>query len=123
MKTNPAEKIAVVTGGASGIGLAISAKFIQTGIRTVIVSRDQQKLDAAKKELGPLCHIIKKALNDLATLPGLVKEIISAHGRIDILVNNAGINLKKELLEVTDEEFDAILLTNVRSVFALTREV
>jgi NAD(P)-dependent dehydrogenase (short-subunit alcohol dehydrogenase family) len=123
MKTNPAEKIALVTGGASGIGLAISANFIRAGIRTIIVGRDQQKLDTAKAELGPLCHSIRKDLNDLSAIPGLVKEIIDDHGRIDILVNNAGINLKKDLLEVTDEEFDNVLLTNVRSVFALTREV
>lgn len=123
MKTNPAEKIALVTGGASGIGLSISAKFVQSGIRTIIIGRDQQKLDAAKTQLGPLCHTFQKDLNDLAAIPGLVKDIIAAHDHIDILVNNAGINLKKDLLEVTDEEFDAILLTNVRSVFALTREV
>ncbi len=123
MKTNPAERIALVTGGASGIGLAISANFIRAGIRTIIIGRDQQKLDTAKTELGPLCHTIQKDLNDLAAIPGLVKAIIDDHGHIDILVNNAGINLKKDLLEVTDEEFDNVLLTNVRSVFALTREV
>jgi NAD(P)-dependent dehydrogenase (short-subunit alcohol dehydrogenase family) len=123
MKTNPAERIALVTGGASGIGLAISATFIAAGIRTIIIGRDQQKLETAKKDLGPLCHTIQKDLNDLAGIRGLVKQIVDDHGHIDILVNNAGINLKKDLLEVTDEEFDAILLTNVRSVFALTREV
>jgi NAD(P)-dependent dehydrogenase (short-subunit alcohol dehydrogenase family) len=123
MKTNPAERIALVTGGASGIGLAISASFIQAGIRTVIIGRDQQKLETAKAELGPLCHTIQKDLNDLSGIPALVKAIIDDHGQIDILVNNAGINLKKDLLEVTDEEFDSVLLTNVRSVFALTREV
>jgi NAD(P)-dependent dehydrogenase (short-subunit alcohol dehydrogenase family) len=123
MKTNPAVRIALVTGGASGIGFAIAAKFIQSGIRTIIIGRDQQKLDAAKMELGPDCHSIQKDLNDLAAIPALVKDIVNTHGRIDILVNNAGINLKKDLLEVTDQEFDSILLTNVRSVFALTREV
>ena len=123
MKTNPAERIALVTGGASGIGLAISAKFVQAGIRTIIVGRDQQKLEAATAALGPGCYAVQKDLNELAAIPGLVRNIIDDHGRIDILVNNAGVNLKKDLLEVTDEEFDAILLTNVRSVFALTREV
>ena len=69
MKTNPAVRIALVTGGASGIGFAIAAKFIQSGIRTIIVGRDQQKLDAAKMELGPDCHAIQKDLNDLAAIP------------------------------------------------------
>jgi NAD(P)-dependent dehydrogenase (short-subunit alcohol dehydrogenase family) len=123
MKTNPAERIALVTGGASGIGLAISAKFVQAGVRTIIIGRDQQKLDTAKAELGADCYTLRNDLNELPAIPGLVKKIIADHGRIDILVNNAGVNLKKDLLEVTDEEFDSILLTNVRSVFALTREV
>ena len=48
-------------------------------------------------------------LNDLAAIPGLVRRIIDRHGHIDILVNNAGINMKKELPDVTDEEFDRIL--------------
>src|SRR6185437_7080093 len=59
----------------------------------------------------------------LAALPGLVHKIIERFGHIDILVNNAGINMKKEFTEVTDEEFDRILLTNIRSIFALSREV
>ncbi len=113
----------MVTGGASGIGSSISSKFVGSGIRTIIVGRDQQKLDTTRTRMGQLCHTIQKDLNDLATIPSLVKDIIAEHGRIDILVNNAGINLKKDLLAVTDDEFDAILLTNVRSVFALTREV
>jgi len=49
--------------------------------------------------------------------------VIGRYGRIDILVNNAGINMKKEFTEVTDEEFDRILLTNVKAVFSLSREV
>jgi len=62
-------------------------------------------------------------LNDLTAIPALVTKIIAEHGSIDILVNNAGINLKKEFTEVTDEEFQKILLTNVTAVFALSREV
>ena len=62
-------------------------------------------------------------LSDLSSIPQLVNNIIEKHGRIDILVNNAGINMKKEFTEVTDEEFQKILLTNVTAVFSLSREV
>jgi len=117
------EKIAVVTGGGSGIGFAIAQKFVESEIRTVIIGRDNQKLSDAKEKLGGLCETISCDLNDLSKLPSLVKGIILQHGKIDILVNNAGINMKKEFTEVNDEEFQRILLTNVTAVFTLSREV
>ena len=115
-------KIAIVTGGASGIGLAIARKFVQINITTIIVGRDKQKLDAAKDEMGELCIPISFDLNDLSSIPTLVDQVIKQFETIDILVNNAGINLKKELTEVTDEEFQKIMHTNVTAMFALSRE-
>jgi NAD(P)-dependent dehydrogenase (short-subunit alcohol dehydrogenase family) len=114
---------AIITGGASGIGLAIADRFIKADIRTIIVGRDAHKLAAAQQQLGTNCHPITHDLNDLPSLPDLVRQIISRFGQIDILVNNAGINMKKEFRDVTDDEFDNILHTNVKVVFALSREV
>jgi NAD(P)-dependent dehydrogenase (short-subunit alcohol dehydrogenase family) len=116
-------KIAIVTGGGSGIGLAIAEKFVQASIHTIIVGRDQGKLDAAKEKLGELCEPFPCDLTDLAAIPKLVNNIIQKHGQIDVLVNNAGINMKKEFIEVTDEDFQRIIMTNVTAVFALSREV
>src|SRR5688500_10921068 len=116
-------KLAIVTGGGSGIGLAIAERFVQNKIRTVIMGRDQQKLDAAKQKMGSLCEVVRCDLNDLSCIPATVNDIVSRFGNIDILVNNAGINMKKEFTEVTDEDFQKILLTNVAAVFAISREV
>ena len=116
-------KIAIVTGGGSGIGLAIATKFVEEEFTTIIVGRDQKKLDAAQQKLGALCIPISCDLSDLSALPKLVEDIIKKHGKIDVLVNNAGINMKKEFTEVTDEDFQGILMTNVTAVFALSREV
>jgi len=116
-------RTALITGGGSGIGLAIAEKFVTNGITTVIVGRDRQKLAAAAEKLGPLCHPVSADLNDLAAIPALVKKIIDAYGHIDILVNNAGINMKKEFTDVTDEDFDQILHTNLKAVFSISREV
>lgn len=116
-------KVAIVTGGGSGIGLAIAEKFVSNHILTIIVGRDEQKLNNAKEKLGELCVPLACDLNDLQSIPPLIDKIISTYGKIDILVNNAGINLKKEFTEVTDEEFQKILLTNVTAVFAISREV
>jgi NAD(P)-dependent dehydrogenase (short-subunit alcohol dehydrogenase family) len=121
-KSNPAT-VAIVTGGGSGIGLAITEKFVQENITTVIVGRDPEKLHQAKQRLGELCVPIATDLSDLQAIPPLVQQVVAQFGGIDILVNNAGINMKKEFTDVTDEDFQKVLLTNVTAVFALTREV
>jgi len=116
-------KVAIVTGGASGIGLAIAEKYVQHGITTVIAGRDEKKLNAAKEKLGELCYPIRCDLNNLADIPNMVDTVINRFGRIDVLVNNAGINMKKDFVDVTNQEFQQIILTNVTAVFALSREV
>jgi NAD(P)-dependent dehydrogenase (short-subunit alcohol dehydrogenase family) len=123
MKSETQQKVAIVTGGGSGIGFAIAEKFVASNIQTVIVGRDQQKLDRAKQMLGKGLTTFCYDLNKLDSLPELVNRVIERFGRIDILVNNAGINLKKDLTEVTDEEFREILHLNVCAVFSLSREV
>lgn len=117
------KKVAIVTGGGSGLGLAIAQKFTQHDIQTIIVGRDEKKLVAAKEQLGGNCFFKSCDLSNLASIPGLVQNIIVEFGQVDILVNNAGINMKKEFTEVTDEEFQRIITTNVSSVFAMSREV
>jgi len=117
------KQVAIVTGGGSGLGFAIAQKFIENGITTVIAGRDKEKLSKAKEQLGGLCYAIPCDVSKLSSIPAFVDEVLKQFGQIDILVNNAGINLKKEFTEVTDEEFQSILTTNVTAVFAMSREV
>ncbi len=117
------KKVAIITGGGSGLGFAIAEKFIANGITTIIVGRDQEKLSQAKAKLGEGCHTISCDLSNLASIPAMVQDIVNQFGQIDILVNNAGINMKKVFTEVTDEEFQRILTTNISAVFAISREV
>ncbi|SKC95991.1 NAD(P)-dependent dehydrogenase, short-chain alcohol dehydrogenase family [Chitinophaga ginsengisegetis] len=116
-------KLAIVTGGGSGIGLAIAEKFVEQGIEVVIAGRNQERLDAAQQKLGALCHAIACDVTDLAAIPGFVQGVIDRYGPVDILVNNAGANMKKDFTEVTDEDFQQIILTNLTAVFAMSREV
>lgn len=117
------KKVAIVTGGGSGLGFAIAKAFTQNGIQTIIVGRDEEKLKTAKEQLGDKCFFKSCDLSNLGSIPALVNNIISEFGQIDILVNNAGINMKKEFTDVTDEDFQKIISTNVSSVFAISREV
>jgi len=116
-------KVAIVTGGGSGLGFAIAKKFIDNNITTIIAGRDENKLAAAKEQLGDLCFAMPCDVSNLKSIPAFIQAVLSKFGQIDILVNNAGINLKKEFTEVTDEEFQGIITTNVTAVFVMSREV
>jgi NAD(P)-dependent dehydrogenase (short-subunit alcohol dehydrogenase family) len=117
------QRVALVTGGASGIGFAIAKRFAAEGVKTIITGRDKQKLLKACTSIGVNAVSRNCDLTDLGAIPSMVQEIIDEFGGIDILVNNAGINLKKPIPEVTDDEFSNVILTNQSSVFTLTRSV
>ena len=115
-------KIAIVTGGNSGLGFATAKKLCDNGIKTFIIGRTKEKTEEACAEIGPNAIPLIFDLNDLAGIPAMVTSI-AKKVNIDILVNNAGINSKKDFIEVTDEDFESIIHTNLKSVFAISREV
>jgi len=117
------KKVAIVTGGGSGLGFAIAQKFVENNIITIIAGRNIENLNTAKEKLGTLCHATPFDVSDLAAIPAFVQKVLQQFGQIDILVNNAGINMKKDFTEVTDEEFQSVLTTNVTAVFSMSREV
>lgn len=120
---NKRTQVAIVTGGASGLGLATAKKFVENNIRTIIIGRNEKNLTDVAAELGELCSYKTFDLGQLKEIPQLVASITEEFGQIDILVNNAGINQKKPFTEVTDEDFQQVIHTNVTAVFALSREV
>jgi NAD(P)-dependent dehydrogenase (short-subunit alcohol dehydrogenase family) len=116
-------RTAIITGGASGIGFAIAKRFVQNGIRVVLIGRDLTRLKLACETLGSQADFVGCDLTVLGELPEVVSSIRKKAGRIDILVNNAGMHLKKDIGDVTDEEFHKVIATNQSAMFALTREV
>jgi len=114
-------KTALITGGSSGIGFNIAQSMVSAGATVVITGRREANLIEATQMLGQSAFYEINDVTELEHLPAMVEKVEAKHGPIDILVNNAGINLKKPALDVTDEEFDRILHTNLNAVFALTR--
>ncbi|MDO7845576.1 SDR family oxidoreductase [Hymenobacter sp. M29] len=114
-------KLALITGGGTGIGLAIARCMAEAGATVVITGRREAVLQEAVADLGESVQYVVNDVTDLCGIEAMVAEVEATHGPLDILVNNAGINLKKPALEVTDEDFNRILHTNLHSVFALTR--
>ncbi|MGF1638541.1 MAG: SDR family NAD(P)-dependent oxidoreductase [Cyclobacteriaceae bacterium] len=116
-------KLALVTGGGTGLGLAMTKSLVKAGCKVIITGRRVEVLDEACNHIGAGVIAIPADLSKLETIPDFVKEIETKHGKLDILVNNAGIHLKKDLFEVSDDEYEKVIRTNQTSVFCLTREV
>jgi NAD(P)-dependent dehydrogenase (short-subunit alcohol dehydrogenase family) len=115
-------KVAVITGGANGIGLACARKLSDEGATIVIADID---LAAARKQADELptdslgVHL---DVRDSGSANDLASTVMSTFGRVDILVNNAGMNIgARNTVDVTDEEFDRLMSINVRGTFTVTR--
>jgi len=114
-------KLALITGGGSGIGFDIARCMVLAGADVVITGRREQPLRDAVDMLGEKGHYMVNDVTNRDSLEDLVATIEATQGPIDILINNAGINMKKPALDVTNDDFDRIVHTNLNSVFALTR--
>ena len=121
-----AGRIAIVTGGTRGIGLAIARALAEDGASVVVSGRDAGRLDSAVKELeslgAPALGVAadQSKRDDCDRLVDAAKE---RFGRIDVLVNNAGITRDQLLVRMKDDDWDQVLDTNLRGVFLMTRAV
>ncbi len=109
-------KIAVVTGGATGLGFGIASHLASQGATVVITGRRQQQLDQAVASIGASASAIKADISNLAELDALYREIKTTHGRIDVLVANAGVGYLAPLGAITEAHYDQIFNTNVKGV-------
>jgi len=121
-----AGKVAIVTGGTRGIGLAIARLLAEDGASVVVSGRDAARLEAAVKELESLGAPAMAVAADAAKREDadrLVEATRERFGRVDVLVNNAGITRDQLLVRMKDDDWDQVLDTNLRGVFLMTRAV
>src|SRR5699024_11892448 len=119
-------KIALITGGAQGIGFATVKKMLQEGAKVVFVDSDKNAIDFASKELSSFKKNLKSIVADIADskrLQSIINEAIEAFGSIDILVNNAGITADAQLLKMEEEQWDKVIDVNLKAVFMMTQKV
>ncbi len=113
-------KVAVITGANTGIGQAIALALAGAGADIACVGRSSADETIAKAEaLGRRAINIKADLGSIAPVPDVIAQTLAAFGRIDILVNNAGIIRRADSLDFTEADWDAVIDTNLKSVFFL----
>ncbi|HZD92737.1 MAG TPA: SDR family NAD(P)-dependent oxidoreductase, partial [Candidatus Sulfotelmatobacter sp.] len=110
------DKVAVITGGGSGIGKAIAQAFAREGASVVIAGRDPAKLGQAAQEIGPACLPVAANVSKSADTDRLVSATISKFQRIHILVNNAAVLLPGTAESLSEEDFDETFSVNVRGL-------
>jgi 3-oxoacyl-[acyl-carrier protein] reductase len=119
-----AGQLAVVTGGAQGIGLAISRALIREGAQVAILDRNEEtaRLAAAALVAGGAAATAHGAdVSDVASTEAALEQVLKANGRLDILVNNAGIARDGLLMRMTDAQWDDVLNVNLRGAFICSR--
>jgi len=120
-----ADRAALVTGGSSGIGLAIARALGDDGYGVTISARRPEKLDAAAEELrsaGIDVHSVPANVTDEEAVVGVVGAHRERYGRLDVLVNNAGVGIGQPMAEISSKYLDMQLGVNLRAVVVATRE-
>ena len=119
-------RVALVTGASRGIGAAIALALAKQGRHVVCLARNQERLDAVKTEIMRVpgnvgASTVACDVADGAALTKAVEDVAREHKRLDIVVNNAGITRDNLILRMTDEQFDTVIHTNLRSAFVACR--
>jgi NAD(P)-dependent dehydrogenase (short-subunit alcohol dehydrogenase family) len=113
---------ALITGGGTGLGLAMAQCFVAAGARVTMVGRRPQPLQAACRELGANAACLAADITDPVRVATCISEAENKNGPLTILVNNAGVHLKKPAAATTDAEFQSVIQTHLFAAFSLSRE-
>lgn len=121
-------KVAIITGGDSGLGRAAAVAFAKEGAKLVIPYYNEHKDAMETKEyiekLGGECLLMSGDISDKSFCKNIVKAALDTYGKIDILINNAGVQFQQDELGcISDEQFDRTMKVNIYGMFYLTREV
>jgi len=124
---NVENKVVLVTGGSRGIGEAIVRKFAAQGAKVAFTYRSSsERSDAIVAELneaGADTTAFQSDAGNFAQVEELVKAVMAKYGKIDVLINNAGITKDNLMLRMSEEQWDTVIETNLKSVFNLTKQV
>lgn len=119
-------KTAIITGGAQGLGYAISEELAEANHKVILLDRNQEQLQSSVKQLqkkGVDAQGIEIDLSQPENIPEVISKITNEHGKINVLVNNAGINIVKPFDQVTSQEWDKVMDINLKASFFMIQQV
>ena len=116
-------RIALITGGATGIGAAIVRRFVKAGVRVAICDVDEENGKGLATEIGDSARFYGLDIADEKQVNEVVEKIFGDFGRIDFLINNAGINNDKLLIRMSKDDWDRVLQVNLTGTFLVTKAV
>jgi len=111
------DKRVLITGGASGIGAATAARFLEEGARVVVLDRDVKAGERILRELPALAGVVNADVARLEQVQAAFSKAVQMMGAVDVLINNAGISIRHNFLDITPEEWDKVLAVNLTGVF------
>jgi NAD(P)-dependent dehydrogenase (short-subunit alcohol dehydrogenase family) len=111
------DKGVLITGGASGIGAATAARFLEEGSQVCSLDRDSAACAAIRQQLPGISGAIIADVTDLMQVEAALAEAIRLMGGVDVLINNAGISIRHNFLDITPEEWDKVIAVNLTGVF------
>src|ERR1700690_1766642 len=111
------DKRVLITGGASGIGAATAARFLEEGSRVCVLDRDAQACAHIRHELPALGEAIIADVTDLMQVEAAFAEALRLMDGVDVLINNAGISIRHKFLDITPEEWERVISVNLTGVF------
>ena len=115
------DKVCLITGGGRGIGKATALRFAQEGARVAVADVDLAVAAEVAHEIGEHGLALQMDVSRRESIESALDQIVSRWGRLDVLVNNAGILRDAQLLKLTEEDFDAVIDVNLKSVFSCTQ--
>ncbi len=123
-KNDLSNKLALITGASKGLGRAMALALSQSGATIALVSRDREKLDGVHQEIGNVggkAHVFVADVRDEPSITQVESEVSKKLGKVQILINNAGINIRKNLIDFSLEEWRSVVDTNLTSAFLMCR--
>ncbi len=115
------DRTAIITGGASGIGLETAKLFLNEGANVLIADVNDAAGKTAANDLGSNCKFVKTDVSDKSSAYFCIIETLKKFGKVDILINNAGITSDASLLKMSSEQFEKVIDINLKGVFFMTK--
>ena len=115
------DKRVLITGGASGIGAATAARFLEEGATVCVLDKDAKGREQIQKQLPKLAATVAADVSNLQQVHGAFQEAATKMGGIDVLVNNAGISIRHNFLDITADEWDKVIAVNLTGVFYMAQ--